>query len=427
MDFSNPTRQHRRVSILGSTGSIGTQALDVIAAAPERFGVAGLSAGGRNLDLLARQAVAVRASAVGVASGSEADLEQAVARAADEASVTGYAPQLFAGPRAAADVAAWPEADVVLNGITGSIGLEPTLAALAAGHLLALANKESLIAGGALVRAAAAPGQLVPVDSEHSAIAQALRGGTADEVDRLVLTASGGPFRGRTREQLRAVTPAQAVAHPTWDMGRVISTNSASMVNKALEVIEAHLLFDVPLDRIDVVVHPQSVIHSMVQFVDGSTLAQASPPDMRLPIALGIGWPHRVPGSAKSCDWSRAAEWTFEPLDEHAFPAVALAKRAASEGGTRMAVYNAANEEAVEAFHSGAIGFTDIVDTVAAVVDEQRLITVPAAGAVTLEDVLDAERWARERARVRCGLEGASSDASWRSAPPTSEGRKEKP
>jgi 1-deoxy-D-xylulose-5-phosphate reductoisomerase len=425
MDFSNPTRQHRRVSILGSTGSIGTQALDVIAAAPERFGVAGLSAGGRNLELLARQAVAVRASAVGVASASEEDLEQAIGKAADEAGVSGYAPQLFAGPRAAASVAAWPEADVVLNGITGSIGLEPTLAALAAGHLLALANKESLIAGGALVRAAAAPGQLVPVDSEHSAIAQALRGGTADEVDRLVLTASGGPFRGRTREQLMSVTPAQAVAHPTWDMGRVISTNSASMVNKALEVIEAHLLFDVPLDRIDVVVHPQSVIHSMVQFVDGSTLAQASPPDMRLPIALGIGWPHRVPGSARPCDWGSAAEWTFEPLDEEAFPAVALAKRAASEGGTRMAVFNAANEEAVEAFHVGAIGFTDIVDTVAAVVDEQRRLTVPATGAVTLQDVLDAERWARERARVRCGLGSASSDTPPTSAP--SEGQKEKP
>ncbi len=405
MDFSNPTREHRRVSILGSTGSIGTQALDVIAAAPDRFSVAGLSAGGRNLDLLARQAVAVRAPAVGVASATEAELEQAIGQAADAAGVSGYAPQLFAGDRAAAAIAAWPDADVVLNGITGSIGLEPTLAALAAGHLLALANKESLIAGGALVRAAAAPGQLVPVDSEHSAIAQALRGGTADEVDRLILTASGGPFRGLTRSQLRNVTPAQAVAHPTWDMGRVISTNSASMVNKALEVIEAHLLFDIPLERIDVVVHPQSVIHSMVQFVDGSTLAQASPPDMRLPIALGMGWPFRVPGSAKACSWNRPAEWNFEPLDEEAFPAISLAKRAAAEGGTRMAVFNAANEEAVDAFHRGAIGFTDIVDTVSAVVDDQRALEAADGSGkeLTLAAVLEAERWARTSARARCG------------------------
>ncbi|MBG6223996.1 1-deoxy-D-xylulose-5-phosphate reductoisomerase [Arthrobacter sp. CAN_A2] len=406
MDFSNPTRGHRRVTILGSTGSIGTQALDVIAAAPDRFSVAGLTAGGRNLEILARQAVAVRAPAVGVASATEADLEHAIARAADDAGVTGYAPHLFAGDRAASDVAAWPDADVVLNGITGSIGLEPTLAALGAGHLLALANKESLIAGGALVRAAAAPGQLVPVDSEHSAIAQALRGGTADEVDRLILTASGGPFRGMTRAQLQHVTPSQALAHPTWDMGRVVSTNSASMVNKALELVEAHLLFDIPLERIDVVVHAQSVIHSMVQFVDGSTLAQASPPDMRLPIALGMGWPFRVPGSARACDWSRPEEWTFEPLDDDAFPAVALAKRAAAEGGTRMAVFNAANEEAVDAFHSGVIGFTDIVDLVSAVVDEQRAQDSGAPdGELTLEAVLTAERWARRSARVRCGLE----------------------
>ncbi|MHA7239196.1 1-deoxy-D-xylulose-5-phosphate reductoisomerase [Arthrobacter sp. TMS1-12-1] len=408
MDLSNPTRGHRRVTILGSTGSIGTQALDVIAAAPDRFGVAGLTAGGRNLELLARQAVAVRATAVGVASGTEADLEHAITRAADDAGVTGYAPHLFAGDRAAADVAAWPDADVVLNGITGSIGLEPTLAALGAGHLLALANKESLIAGGALVRAAAAPGQLVPVDSEHSAIAQALRGGTADEVDRLILTASGGPFRGMTRGQLQHVTPSQALAHPTWDMGRVVSTNSASMVNKALEVVEAHLLFDIPLERIDVVVHPQSVIHSMVQFVDGSTLAQASPPDMRLPIALGMGWPFRVPGSARACDWSRPEEWTFEPLDDDAFPAVALAKRAAAEGGTRMAAFNAANEEAVDAFHRGVLGFTDIVDLVSAVVDEQRAQDGGAAGGeLTLDAVLAAERWARRSARARCGLGGS--------------------
>jgi 1-deoxy-D-xylulose-5-phosphate reductoisomerase len=286
-----------------------------------------------------------------------------------------------------------------LNGITGSIGLVPTLAALEAGHLLALANKESLIAGGGLVKAAAKPGQIVPVDSEHSALAQALRAGSAAEVDRLVVTASGGPFRGFSREQLASVTPAQALAHPTWDMGRMVTTNSATMVNKALEVIEAHLLFDVPLERIDVVVHPQSVVHSMVQFVDGSTIAQASPPDMRLPIALGLGWPARVPGAARSCDWTAAAAWTFEPLDEEVFPAVRLAKEAAARGGTYMAVYNAANEEAVEAFHGGRIGFTAIVDTVAAVVAEHA-----GSAELTVESVLAAERWARSRTHERLGM-----------------------
>ncbi|MBG6217429.1 1-deoxy-D-xylulose-5-phosphate reductoisomerase [Arthrobacter sp. CAN_A6] len=406
MDFSAPSREHRRVVILGSTGSIGTQALEVIAEAPDRFSVAAVAAGGGNLDLLAQQAVSTRAAAVGAAGGTEADLERAIATAADDAGVRGYAPALLAGPDAVSRLAAWPDADVVLNGITGSIGLAPTLAALAAGHLLALANKESLIVGGELVRKAAAPGQLVPVDSEHSAIAQALRSGRADEVDRLVLTASGGPFRGMARNELVGVTPAQALAHPTWAMGKVITTNSATMVNKALEVIEAHLLFDIPLDRIDVVVHPQSVVHSMVQFVDGSTIAQASPPDMRLPIALGIGWPFRVPGSATPCDWSTASSWTFEPLDENAFPAIRLAKAAALRGGTAMAVYNAANEEAVEAFHSGIIGFNDIVDTVAAVVEE--LAGSPAGlqpGTPTLHDVLDAEQRARASARLRCGLQ----------------------
>ncbi|WP_026550748.1 1-deoxy-D-xylulose-5-phosphate reductoisomerase [Arthrobacter sp. Br18] len=406
MDFSAPSRKHRRVVILGSTGSIGTQALDVIAQAPDRFSVTALAAGGGNLPLLARQAVSTRAAAIGSATGTEADLEQALAAAADDAGIHGYAPTILTGPDAVSRLAAWPDADVVLNGITGSIGLAPTLAALSAGHLLALANKESLIVGGELVRKAAAPGQLVPVDSEHSAIAQALRSGSADEVDRLVLTASGGPFRGMSRHELVTVTPAQALAHPTWAMGRVITTNSATMVNKALEVIEAHLLFDIPLDRIDVVVHPQSVVHSMVQFLDGSTIAQASPPDMRLPIALGIGWPFRVPGSTAPCDWSTASAWTFEPLDEIAFPAVRLAKAAASKGGTAMAVFNAANEEAVEAFHSGKIGFNDIVDIVAAVVEE---LTAGQAGLqqapTTLDAVLDAEQRARASARLRCGLQ----------------------
>ncbi len=236
------------------------------------------------------------------------------------------APQIVSGPSAAAELAAG-DCDIVLNGITGSIGLAPTLAALEAGRVLALANKESLIVGGPLVTAAAAPGQIVPVDSEHSALAQCLRGGRADEVSRLVLTASGGPFRGWTRAAMETVTPEQALAHPTWDMGPVITTNSATLVNKGLEVIEAHLLFGIDYDRIDVVVHPQSMVHSMVEFTDGSTLAQCSPPDMRLPIALALGWPERVPGAAAGCDWSTASTWEFQPLDDDAFPAVRLARQ----------------------------------------------------------------------------------------------------
>ncbi|MFL4476829.1 1-deoxy-D-xylulose-5-phosphate reductoisomerase [Paeniglutamicibacter sp. ORCA_105] len=386
----------RRITLIGSTGSIGTQGLEVIAAAPDRFAVAALS-GGHNLPLLAAQAVATRAQAVGCAHPDIDALAAALAAAKDAAGVQDYDPQLFAGPEAATQIASFPDADVVLNGITGSIGLAPTLAALNAGHLLALANKESLIVGGALVKNAAAPGQLVPVDSEHSALAQALRAGSPDEVHRLIVTASGGPFRGWGREQLRDVTPEQALAHPTWDMGKVVTTNSATMVNKALEVIEAHLLFDVPLESIEAVVHPQSIVHSMVEFIDGSTIAQASPPDMALPIALGIGWPARVPGATAPCDWSAASSWTFEPLDATAFPAIELAKAAAAASPTHMAVYNAVNEEAVEAFHAGAIRFTDIVETVDAILQGYD----PEPGTLDLDSVLAAESWARTEAAKR--------------------------
>ncbi|MBF4581252.1 1-deoxy-D-xylulose-5-phosphate reductoisomerase [Curtobacterium sp. VKM Ac-2865] len=355
------TPARRRVVILGSTGSIGTQALDVIARNPDRFEVVGLTAGS-NTELLAEQARAfdVHETALGAA-----DAERLVRSVA---------------------------ADVVLNGITGSVGLGPTLATLETGATLALANKESLIVGGPLVQAAAAPGQIVPVDSEHSAIAQALRSGSDTEVRRLVLTASGGPFRGRSRAELRDVTPAQALAHPTWDMGLVVTTNSATLVNKGLEVIEAHLLFGVPYDRIDVTVHAQSIVHSMVEFVDGSTIAQASPPDMRLPIALGMAWPHRVPEVGVPLDWTTASTWTFEPLDTDAFGAVALAKRVGELGGTYPAVFNAANEQAVSAFHAGAIGFLDIVDTV------ERIVESHTPGEPSLEGVLAAERWARDAA-----------------------------
>jgi 1-deoxy-D-xylulose-5-phosphate reductoisomerase len=390
--------QPRRIVLLGSTGSIGTQAIDVVDGAPHLFEVVALSAGGGNPELLARQAVHTRARAVGIASGEAGTLRTLIDDAARAAGVTGYRPEIISGPDASTRIAEI-DAEVVLNGITGSIGLAPTLAALKSGATLALANKESLIVGGSLVKAAASEGQIVPVDSEHSAIAQCLRSGTAAEVDRLILTASGGPFRGKTREELHGVSPQDALAHPTWDMGLMVTTNSASLVNKGLEVIEAHLLFDIPLDRIDVVVHPQSVVHSMVQFIDGSTIAQASPPDMRLPIALGLGWPDRVPQAAPACDWTKATSWTFEPLDTTAFPAVDLAKDAARQGSTFPAVFNAANEEAVTAFHAGRIRFTDIVDTIEAVLSEHT-----ASSGLTVESVLEAESWARARTHERLAV-----------------------
>ena len=352
----------RRVIILGSTGSIGTQALEVIAANPDRFEVVGLAAG-QNTDLLEQQKSAFKVT------------------------------NAVQGAEAATKLVEDTDADVVINGITGSIGLAPTLATLKTGKTLALANKESLIVGGRLVTQAAKPGQIVPVDSEHSALAQCLLGGTKEEVRKLILTASGGPFRGWSREQLASVTPEQALAHPTWVMGKVVTTNSATLVNKGLELIEAHLLFDIPFDRIDVTVHPQSVVHSMVEFVDGSVLAQCSPPNMKLPIALGMSWPERVPNVAPACDWTKAATWTFEPLDESVFGAVKLARQVGEAGLTYPAVYNAANEQAVEAFHAGFLKFDQIVDLVQRVVDAHD-----AEKELSLESVLAAERWARDRA-----------------------------
>jgi 1-deoxy-D-xylulose-5-phosphate reductoisomerase len=369
-----------RVLILGSTGSIGTQALEVIAANPDRFEVVGLAAGGGNPDLLARQ----RAE-TGVANIAVAD-DTAAARLGD---VT------FAGPDAVTRMVENTEADVVLNALVGALGLKPTLAALASGARLALANKESLVAGGPLVVKAAAPGQIVPVDSEHSAMAQCLRGGTPDEVARIVLTASGGPFRGWTAEKLEHVTPEQAGAHPTWSMGPMNTLNSASLVNKGLELIETHLLFGIDYDRIDVVVHPQSIVHSMVTFTDGSTLAQASPPDMKLPIALALGWPARVSAAALACDFRTASTWEFEPLDADVFPAVDLARHAGRSGGCLTAVYNAANEEAAAAFLDGRIGFPAIVRTIDEVL---RAADQWAAEPATVDDVLDAQGWARDRA-----------------------------
>jgi 1-deoxy-D-xylulose-5-phosphate reductoisomerase len=394
--------QPREVVILGSTGSIGTQALDIVRRNPDKFRVVALAAGGGQPELLAAQAAEFGVAAVAVASPATATEVQAVLR--DLSHRTGPPsrpatpappPQVLAGPDAVSEVAAWP-CDVVLNGVTGAAGLQATLSALDAGRTLALANKESLIVGGPLVLSRAKPGQIVPVDSEHSTIAQCLRSGRESEVRRLVLTASGGPFRGWSRDQLADVTPEQALAHPTWNMGPVITINSATLVNKGLEVIEAHLLFGFGLDRIDVVVHPQSIVHSMVEFSDGATIIQASPPDMRLPISLGLAWPDRVPDAAPGLDWSTTATWTFEPLDDAAFPAVALAREAAAAGGTAPAVYNAANEACVADFQAGRISFPRIVDTVARIVSEHDAART---AVTTVADVLAVDDWARKRAR----------------------------
>ncbi|OMC11355.1 1-deoxy-D-xylulose-5-phosphate reductoisomerase [Mycolicibacter heraklionensis] len=373
------TGRRIKVLLLGSTGSIGTQALQVVAANPDRFEIVGLAAGGGNPQLLAAQRAETGVANIAVADAQVGESLEAPYR----------------GPDAVTRLVYDTEADVVLNALVGALGLRPTLAALETGARLALANKESLIAGGPLVLAAAEPGQIVPVDSEHSALAQCLRGGTPDEVARLVLTASGGPFRGWSAADLQHVTPEQAGAHPTWSMGPMNTLNSASLVNKGLELIETHLLFGVPYDRIDVVVHPQSIVHSMVTFTDGSTIAQASPPDMRLPIALALGWPARVPGAAAACDFSTASTWEFEPLDDAVFPAVQLARHAGQIGGCMTAVYNAANEESAEAFLSGRIGFPDIVATIAEVLSAADQW---AAQPATVDEVLDAQRWAKERA-----------------------------
>lgn len=399
-DHAGAASGRRSVLVLGSTGSIGTQALDVAARNPRLFRIAGLAASGSNPQLLAAQALAHGVDAVAVVRATAVeDLQLALYT---EAKKRGYAsgnfklPKIYAGAGSVVELIESVPVDVVLNGMPGSQGLAPTLRALGTGATLALANKESLVAGGPLVLKAAKPGQIVPVDSEHSALAQALRGGRAEEVARLVLTASGGPFRGRSRAELAEVTLDQALAHPTWAMGPVVTINSATMVNKSLELIEAHLLFGTPYERIDVVVHPQSIVHSMVTFFDGSTIAQASPPDMRLPIALAMHWPNRVPDAAPACSWDTAATWTFEPLDDEAFPAVQLARHAGAVGGCLPAVYNAANEEVVAAFLAQNTSFTSIVDTVSEVVaaaDEWH------REPRDIDDVLAAENWARARAR----------------------------
>jgi len=383
----------RRVTVLGSTGSIGTQALDVIGARPTEFAVVGLAASGRQPELLAQQARQFMVPSIAICDETAADAVMAAVAAAfaDVQQV----PDVQVGPQAAT-VLAGKQSDVVLNGLAGAAGLEPTLAALTAGHTLALANKESLIIGGPLVQRVAKPGQIVPVDSEHSAIAQCLRAGSEREVRRLILTASGGPFRGWSASALAHVTPQQALQHPTWDMGPLVTINSATMMNKGLEIIEAHLLFGIDFDAIEVVVHPQSIVHSMVEFVDGSVIAQASPPDMRLPISLGLAWPDRVPGAAAACDWSATTTWEFSPVDHEAFPAVHLAMRVGRLGGTAPAVMNAADEIAVEAFLAGDLPFNRIVPLVEKTVQDH----LPDLG--NPEDVaavLSVDSWARDHAR----------------------------
>ncbi len=392
----------RSVIVLGSTGSIGTQTLDVIRESDLEFKVIGISAGGNNPSLLAEQALEFNVEYVAIANATAAqDVQLAIYAQAKEA---GYSegnftlPKMLIGPQAASELAGLP-ADVVVNGISGAVGLLPTVAALKAGSVLALANKESLVIGGRAVTKLAKPGQIVPVDSEHSAIAQCLRSGQATEVKRLVLTASGGPFRAMKREQLQDVTPQQALNHPTWSMGPVVTINSATMMNKGLEVIEAHLLFEIDFENIDVLVHPQSVVHSMVEFIDGSTIAQASPPDMRLPIALGLVWPNRITGLASGCDWTQATSWTFEPLDTDVFKAVELAKLAGTKAGTAPAVLNGANEVAVAAFLAGELSFLGIVEFVSELLQVHLATNFVSDQDLTIEEVLKAADWAQQYGR----------------------------
>ena len=410
-----PSHNPQRLVLLGSTGSIGTQTLEVLSRLGEHAPrVVALAAGGSRLELLARQAITWEVPVLAVTGGGEdlaGRLRQALRAAAVQAGRPDPVTTILTGPDAATTAVQAAElgaGDTVVNGITGSVGLLPTLAALASGARLALANKESLVVGGALVRQALTrPGQIVPVDSEHSAIAQALASGRHEkgltspvlsgrsEVRRLVLTASGGPFRGRSRAELTGISAAAALKHPTWDMGPVVTINSSTLINKGLELIEAHLLFDVAPERIDVVVHPQSVIHSMVEFTDGATIAQASPPDMRLPIALGLTWPERpdLSGLVTPNDWREPVSWTFEPVDVAAFPAVDLARSAVAASDTHPAVLNAANEQAVAAFLAGGLEWLDIVEIDAAVVGEHEGLSAPG-----LDDVLAVETWARARA-----------------------------
>ena len=364
--------------ILGSTGSIGVQALEIVEANPSLFRVVAISAADTNPEIIIAQAKKFNVAVIGVTKNADQ-----IRSALPDATV-------IDGPLASTEIAAIT-CDVVLNGITGSIGLGPTLAALRVGNRVALANKESLVAGGDLVMSLAKPDQLLPVDSEHSALWQALMGGKKSEVSKLVLTASGGPFRDRA--DLSGITVEEALNHPTWAMGPVVTINSATLVNKGLEIIEAHYLFDMPYSQIEAVVHPQSVVHSMVQYVDGSTIAQASPPNMKGPISFAINYPDRVKGATAAIDWSQSHSWTFAPIDNERFPSIDLARRCGSLGGGLPAIFNASNEVCVAAFISGKIAFTSIIETVEEVV--QKLGSKSAGALRDLTDVSAIEDDAR--------------------------------
>ena len=338
----------REIVVLGSTGSIGVQALEIIEANPSKFRIVGLSAGRKNPELLMMQAKKFNVPIVGSMAPAEP--------------VNGI--QVIDGDNSSVEIAALP-CDIVLNGITGSIGLAPTLSALAVGNKVALANKESLVAGGDLVMKYGSD-RIIPVDSEHSAIFQALLAGKLSDVKRLILTASGGPFRDRS--DLSNVSVADALNHPTWSMGEVVTINSATLLNKGLEIIEAHYLFGLAYENIEAVIHPQSVVHSLVEFIDGSTIAQASPPNMKGPIAYALSYPQRLNKACAPIDWSKSHNWEFSPIDNERYPAIELAKRCGQLGSGLPAVYNAANEVAVAAFLAAQIKFTDIIDIVESVV-----------------------------------------------------------
>lgn len=375
----------RNVVILGSTGSIGSQAVEVIRENRDKFNIVGIAIGGANPKSAIEQAQEFGLSADQIAVRNIEGAKE-VSRA-----LGGY---VITGENSAAALVESQEADVVLNALVGASGLPATIAALRSDATLALANKESLVAGGRIVLDAAKPGQIVPVDSEHSAMAQCMRGTRRSEIARLVLTASGGPFRGWEREDLMEVTTEEAVVHPTWSMGTMNTINSSTLVNKGLELIEAAMLFDMDPDKIDVTIHPQSVIHSLVTFTDGATLAQASPPSMKLPIAHALDWPNRVPDVQEPLDFSQAFSWEFEPLDNEVFPAVRLAREVTKKGDPYPAIYNAANEAAVEAFFAGRIKFPEIVDIIGEVLDEaDEFAAVPS----DVFDVMRVESRTRER------------------------------
>lgn len=378
----------RDIVILGSTGSIGVQALEVIAAHPSLFRVVGLASGSNNLATLAKQVRQFNVPTVGTTGKAEAIKDHV-------GSV-----EVIDGDLASQQIASLP-CDIVLNAITGSIGLGPTLAALKAGNHVALANKESLVAGGELVMKASGD-RIIPVDSEHSALFQAMKAGKSNQVSKVILTASGGPFR--TRTDLSAVTVEEALAHPTWSMGPVVTINSATLVNKGLEIIEAHYLFDIPYSRIEAVIHPQSVVHSMVEFLDGSTIAQASPPSMKGPISYALGYPDRVPEAMPAIDWTKNQTWNFDPIDNKRFPSIDLARRCGDGGGAMTAIYNAANEVAVEAFLQRQIPFTAIVATI-----EKAINQMEARASSTIRDLDDVTAIEQDARRVAVELVGKVS------------------